>query len=134
MTDKPKSKRRRRIDTGTDRSIPEGQERAFQELIEQSSLGTPGARALRSRISDSRVRKIRPLATQLSEPYDTFVHVADGGNVDDENTQVLGEWINWLIDFIAGLPQITPDGNPIDFAEAACDAWGNAIAKRALLE
>ena len=147
-------------DPPTDEGITDDE---FDRLIEQSSLGTPGARSLRKRVTPEQVdavwerldnphlppardavahavsghRRIltsKPstsdaVATQLSEPYDAFVDAADRGSVDDENRQVLSGWINWLIHFIAGLPQITPGGNPIDFAEAACDAWGNAIAE-----
>jgi hypothetical protein len=135
----------------------------FNRLIEQSSLGTPGGRSLRKRVTSEQVDAVwerldnpdlhlarnaladavpghrlvtasKPstsdaIATQLSEPYDTFVHVADGGSADDENRRVLDGWINWLNHFIAGLARITLDGDPIDFAEAACDAWGNAIAE-----
>lgn len=44
--------------------------RAFRELIEGSTLGSPGARALRNRIDDARVKTVRDLIEKSGVPGD----------------------------------------------------------------
>lgn len=44
--------------------------RAFRELIEESTLGSPGARALRKRIDDARVKTVRDLIKKSGPPHD----------------------------------------------------------------
>jgi hypothetical protein len=41
----------------------------FAQLIERSSLGTPGARRLRRRVSDEQVRRVREMAARGSRPH-----------------------------------------------------------------